>query len=123
MEYLVKQLLTGLARRIMIQKASLAKASSGVVVDDALDTNKLKEQYAQAVQKIQELSDQLAQLQTNQTPRTAPASEQVQKLRSKAALLEKQVSQLQLQFNNLKAERDSLQYKLDATTSNKGNTK
>ena len=117
------QLVTGLARRIMIQKANLAKASSGVVVEDALDTNKLKEQYAQAVQKIQELSDQLAQLQTNQTPRTAPASEQVQKLRSKAALLEKQVSQLQLQFNNLKAERDSLQYKLDATTSNKGNIK
>jgi hypothetical protein len=117
------QLLTGLARRLMVKKASLAKASSGVVADGALDTNKLKEQHAQAVQKIQELSDQLAQLQTKQASRVAPTSEQVQKLKSKAAQLEAQVSQLQLQFNNLKAERDSLQYKLDATVSNKGNIK
>jgi uncharacterized coiled-coil DUF342 family protein len=107
----------------MIEKANLAQAGSGAMADNNLDVNKLKEEHAKALHKIQELSDRLAQSQTKQVTEIPATSAEVQKMKEKAAQAEEQLSQLLLQYNNLKAERDSLQKKLNATMSKNGNSK
>lgn len=112
------QLLTGLTKRLMMQKANLVQANDGVVAQDQTDVHQLKEDHEKALQQIEELSAQLAQLQNNQAPASSNSlSLDEVKLKKRTAELEQQVSELLLKYNNLKAERDSLQNKLNATRS------
>jgi hypothetical protein len=113
------QLLTGLTQRLMTQKANPAQANSGVLSEGYSDFSQLKVAHEEALQKIQELTDQIAQLQTSKTPAAPAVSRQEQHLKGKTAQLEQQNSELILQYNNLKAERDSLQHKLNAALNKK----
>ncbi|WP_455212732.1 hypothetical protein [Kaarinaea lacus] len=109
------QLLTGLAKRLMTQKANIARVNRGAVQQEQIDVTQLEEDHENALKRIQELSDQLTQVENNQAPDTVSVSQEEQKLKKKASQLEQQVSELLLKYNNLKAERDSLQNKLNAT--------
>ena len=116
------QVLTGLAQRLMIQKANLVQTSGGSASDD-IGLNELKERLMKSMHKNQELADQLAQLQSHQSSVTITPPDEVKQLRQKTAQLEEQVSLLTLKYNNLQAERDSLQNKLNAMVSKKGDSK
>jgi hypothetical protein len=109
------QVLTGLAQRLRAQKTNLVKARNAAMPEELQELTKLKEEHEAALQKNQELSQRISQLQSDQAPPSATVSEEEKKLKQKAALLEQRVSELLLQNNDLKAQRDSLQNKLNAT--------
>ncbi|MCG6970329.1 MAG: hypothetical protein LJE85_11225 [Gammaproteobacteria bacterium] len=109
------QVLSGLAQRLIMKNEHLSQARNAAMPEEIQQLGKLKEEHDAAQQKIQELSSQVARLQSNPSSDDAAVSEaELQKLRQKAVLLEQQVSELLLQNNDLKTQRDSLQNKLNA---------
>ena len=109
------QLLTGLAQRLMAEKTKLLQANNTPRTNNKPDIGNLQTEHDKALQKIQELTEQIAQLQANQAPAASAVPDDGQQFKRKAARLEQQVSELLLKYNNLKAERDSLQVKLNAS--------
>lgn len=108
------QLLTSLASRFMARQSNTELAGTSSNLDDNPEFKELKTKYENAVQKIQNLNDEITQWQNANPQAKIVLSKEEEAARRKAAQLEERVSELLLENNNLKAERDSLQSKLNA---------
>jgi len=108
------QLLTGLATRLMEQNAVAGTGGVKASSEDSPDFKELNAKYQGAMQKIQELNDEIARWQSSNPEAKIVLSKEEEAAKHKAAQLEERVSELLLENNNLKAERDSLQNKLNS---------
>ena len=113
------QLLTGLATRLVKQKSVAGAAGKPPNLEDSPEFNQLKTKYQGALQTIQELNDQITQWQSGNPQAKIVLSKEEEAVKRKAAQLEERVSVLLLENNNLKAERDSLQNKLNTVLGKK----
>jgi hypothetical protein len=115
------QVLTGLARRTMTEKANLVQAQGNTSPAEIAETGNLDQDHKKALQKIQQLSQQIIQLQNEQESFEASATAEGKRWKRKAALLEQQLSKVTLENNDLRTQRDSLQNQLNAAIAKNSN--
>lgn len=112
------QLLSGLVKRLVEKKSNVMQASTGLTSVDQVAVAKLESEKQEALKQIEELSQQLSQLKEQQPEGDKKTkvvlSDKEKEFRRKARILEQRVSELVLENNNLKSERDSLKNKLKA---------